>query len=182
MMLPRYLFACLVAVFACASAAYADPVTLRARIEASGPDVTLGDVFAGAGGLANRAIAPAPSPGQIANLPMSLLSAVASAAGLEFTAPAGVSEVRVVRPGGMRATLPTASAAPVSAAASATIGIRRGESVTLTFTAPGVRLSTRARALEDAGLGENVRLMNTASNRAVDAVVTGPGAAQAGMP
>ncbi len=96
---------------------------------------------------------PAPSPGQISSLPMSLLTAVASAAGLDFTPPAGVGEVRVVRPGGMRATLPAPSAAPADAPLRASIGVRRGDSVTLTFTAPGVMLSTRARALEDARRG-----------------------------
>src|SRR5262245_46669061 len=90
------------------AAAFAQPVTLRPRIEASGPAITLGDIFDGAGALSGRAIAPAPPAGQIATLSMPLISAAASAAGLEFTPPPGVNEVRVIRPGGMRATLPAA--------------------------------------------------------------------------
>ena len=173
----RSLLACL-AMLVCANAAFADPVTLRTRIEASGPAITLGDVFDGAGALASRAIAPAPPAGQVATLSMPLLSAAASAAGLDFTPPTGVGEVRVVRPGGMRATLPAANGARSSSDAA----VRRGESVTLVFRAPGVMLTTRARALEDGAIGQNVRLMNTSSNRTIDAVVTGPGAARAETP
>lgn len=172
------LFACLYLLLS-ASSAFADTVTLRPRIEASGPAVTLGDVFDGAGGdVAGRAIAPAPAPGQVGSLSMPLLAAAASAAGLDFTAPAGVTSVPVVRPGGLRATLPPSSGARTMADAA----IRRGESVTLVYQAPGVTLSMRARALEDGAVGQSVRLLNTSSNRTVDAVVTGPGAARADAP
>jgi flagella basal body P-ring formation protein FlgA len=37
----------------------------------------------------------------------------------------------------------------------------------------------RARALEDGAVGDSVRFINTASNRTIDAVVTGPGEARA---
>jgi flagella basal body P-ring formation protein FlgA len=132
-------------------------------------------VFDGAGIVSGRAIAPAPGPGQISTLSIPLLSAAASAAGLEWTPPAGVNNVQVVRPGGMRATLPpVAGARAVSDAA-----VRRGEPVTLVYQAPGMALSMRTRALEDAAIGDAVRLLNTASNRTIDAVVTGPGAARA---
>jgi flagellar basal body P-ring formation protein FlgA len=168
------------------SAAFAEPVTLRSRIEANGAQITLGDVFLGAGDAANRAIGPAPAPGQIANLPMPLLTALASAAGLEFTPPAGVHEVRVVRPGGMRATLPPSSGeSAVSAGpalAASEIVIRRGEAVTLVYQAPGVTLTTRARALENGAVGQSVRLLNVTSNRNIEAIVTGPGAARAETP
>lgn len=171
----RWFFVFVLAMTALAGPACADPVTLRARIEASGPAITLGDVFDGAGALSARAIAPAPPPGQVGALTMPLLAAAASAAGLEFIPPEGVDSVRVVRPGGMRATLPAASGArSVEAAA-----VRRGESVTLVFQAPGIALTTRARALEDGAVGQNVRLLNLSSNRTIDAIVTGPGAARA---
>jgi flagella basal body P-ring formation protein FlgA len=75
----------------------------------------------------------------------------------------------------MRATLPPMQGArTVSDAA-----IRRGEPVTLVYNAPGMALSMRTRALEDGAIGQSVRLLNTASNRTIDAVVTGPGAARA---
>lgn len=168
-------------VFWSAAPAFADvPVTLRAQIEASGPAITLGDVFDGAGAVAGRAIAPAPPPGQVATLSIPLLSAAASAAGLTWQAPAGLTDVRVVRPGGMRATLGNAASSGARTVADA--AVRRGETVTLIFAMPGLQLATRARALEDAAVGQNVRLVNLSSNRTVDAIVTGPGAASAANP
>ncbi len=164
---------CLYMLFGVA-VAFADPVSLRARIEASGPAVTMGDVFDGAPAeVAGRAIAPSPPAGQISSIPMPVLSAAASAAGLDFTPPAGVNAVHVVRPGGARATLP-ASRRHVAEAA-----VRRGDTATLQFAAPGISVSMRARALEDGAVGDSVRFLNTSSNRTIEAVVTGPGAARA---
>jgi len=169
------LAACLYLTFAAATA-HADPVTLRARIEASGPAITMGDVFDGAPAeVARRAIAPSPPAGQVASISMPVLAAAASAAGLDFAPPSGVNSVQVVRPGGARATLPSASGARTIADAA----VRRGESVTLVYNAPGMSLTMRARAMEDGAIGQSVRLMNTSSNRAIDAIVTGPGAARA---
>lgn len=169
------LFACMYMLFG-AAVALAEPVTLRARVEASGPAVTMGDVFEGApADVARRAISPAPPPGQVSSISMPVLSAAASAAGLEFTPPPGVNDVRVVRPGGMRATLPAQSGGRTIADAA----VRRGETVTLVYAAPGLSLSLNARALEDGAVGDSVRFLNTASNRTIDAVVTGPGQARA---
>jgi flagella basal body P-ring formation protein FlgA len=169
------LIACMYMLFG-ATLALADPVTLRARVEASGPAVTMGDVFDGApANVAARAIAPAPPPGQVSSISMPVLSAAASAAGLEFTPPPGVNDVRVVRPGGARATLPASSGSRAVADAA----VRRGETVTLVYAAPGISLLMRARALEDGAVGDSVRFINTASNRTIDAVVTGPGEARA---
>ena len=168
------LFTCLY-LLCSAALAHAQAVTLRPRIEASGPAVTMGDVFDGAGEASGRAIAPAPPPGQVSNLSMALVSAAASAAGLDFDAPAGVREVRVVRPGGMRATLGPASFAPRDA----NTAVRRGESVLLLFEAPGMRITTNARAMDDGAVGDVIRLVNVSSNRTVNAVVTGPGQASA---
>lgn len=162
-----------------AHGAFAETVTLRPRIEASGQAVTMGDVFEGApADIAGRAIAPAPAAGQVGALSIPVLAAAASAAGLEWTPPAGVNSVPVIRPGGMRATLPPTAGGRTMADAA----IRRGEQVTLVYQVPGVALSMRARALEDAAIGQNVRLLNTSSNRTIDAVVTGPGAARAEAP
>lgn len=162
-------------LLASAALAHAEPVALRARIEASGPAITMGDVFDNAGEAAGRAIAPAPPPGQIATLSMPLIAAAASAAGLDFTPPPGVREVRVVRPGGMRATLGPASYAPRDASAA----VRRGETVLLSYEAPGMRITASARAMDDGGVGDLVRLVNVSSNRTVNAIVTGPGQASA---
>lgn len=161
-----------------ASPAFADPVTLRPRIESNGPAITLGDVFAGAGAVSDRAIAPSPPPGQIMMLSMQVVSVAASAAGLDFTAPSGIVQVQVVHPGGMRATLPP-PAGFNNGRTNGAAAVHRGEPVLLVYEAPGVQLSMRTRALEDGAVGDGIRLLNTASNRTIDAVVTGPGAARA---
>jgi flagella basal body P-ring formation protein FlgA len=166
----------------CAGIAFADPVTLRTRIEAAGPAVTLGDVFDGASAeVANRAIAPAPRPGQVSTISIPVLAAAASAAGLEWTPPPGVSEVRVIRPGGARATLPPDGGA-AGGRSVADAAVRRGEMVSLVYLSPGIELTTRARALEDGAVGQSVRLQNTTSNRTIDAIVTGPSMARAVAP
>src|SRR6185312_3061893 len=85
--------------------ALADTVTLRDRIEANGAMVTLGDAFEGTGALSGRPIAPAPAAGQVGSLPMAVLTASASAAGFDFTPPAGIDTVQVVHPAGARATV-----------------------------------------------------------------------------
>lgn len=173
------LAACLY-LLAAAGVASAETVTLRTRIEASGPAVTMGDVFDGApADVAARAIAPSPPPGQLGSLSMPVLAAAASAAGLDFTPPPGVNTVQVIRPGGMRATLAPPSNASSGGRTVADAAIRRGESVTLVYSAPGMSLTMRTRALEDAAIGQPVRLLNTSSNRTIDAVATGPGAAEA---
>ena len=183
----------------CAGVAGADTVTLRNRIEASGAMVTLGDAFAGTGALSSRPIAQAPPAGQMGSLPMAVLTASASAAGFDFTPPAGVDAVQVVHPSGARATVAPIGGAPVTAAsmpvgapiaaasassasyqnAGANAAIRRGDAVMVIYQSGGVTLSMRTQAMQDAAVGQSVRLMNPASNRVVLGVVTGPGAASA---
>lgn len=183
----RTFIACLFAL-AYAGAAFADPVTLRARIETSGPNITLGDVFEGAGEAANRIIAPAPPAGQVSNLSVPFLSALASAAGLEFTPPAGVAEVRVVHPGGMRATLPAASAAANGNGIAAPLGaseavVRRGDAVTVSYQTGGVLILLRTHAMANGSLGQSVRFASPSSaSNPIEAVVTGPGTARASSP
>jgi flagella basal body P-ring formation protein FlgA len=58
--------------------------------------------------------------------------------------------------------------------------VSRGELVTLVFEAPGIQLSVRARAMEDAADGEVARFVNLQSNRTVEALVDGPGRARVG--
>jgi flagella basal body P-ring formation protein FlgA len=58
--------------------------------------------------------------------------------------------------------------------------VARGELVTLIFEAPGIQLTVRARAMENAGDGELARFVNLQSNRTVEALVDGPGRARVG--
>lgn len=176
--------ACL--MFAAVSAANADTVTLRSRVEATGQSITLGDLFVGAGDLSNRAIAPAPSAGQITTLSMTLVSAAASAAGLDFTPPPGVADVQVVHPAGARATLRPDNAQVTQASAQASlqsgvgdITVRRGQTVLLTYQVGGISLSTRVQAMDNGAVGQSLRFTNPTSSRIVMGTVTGPGAASA---
>jgi flagella basal body P-ring formation protein FlgA len=193
----RWIFAATCFFVLSAGLAAADTVTLRNRIEANGAMVTLGDAFAGTGALSSRPIAPAPQAGQIGSLPMAVLTASASAAGFDFTPPAGVDAVQVVHPSGARATVAPIGGAPVTSmpigaplsvtnagsspyqSAGANAAIRRGDAVMVIYQAGGVTLSMRTQAMQDAAVGQSVRLMNPSSNRVVLGVVTGPGAASA---
>lgn len=150
-------------------------VTLRRTIEASGPAVTLGDFFEDAGAAAGRAVAPAPTSGRTATFSPRFVQAAASAAGLDWTPPPGMTAILVAGRGGEG----VAPRFQTTSTPAGDIAVRRGETVTLVYVAPGLQLTTRARAMSDGGVGDTVRLVNLQSNRTVDAVVTGAGAATA---
>jgi len=155
-------------------------VTLRAAIEASGPAVTLGDFFADAGPAAGRAVAPAPTSGRTATFSPRFVQAAASAAGLDWTPPPGMTAILVTGRGGSAGAAARYQSASASASTpTGEIAVRRGDVITLVYVAPGLQLTTRARATADGGVGDTVRLVNLQSNRTVDAVVTGAGAATA---
>lgn len=59
--------------------------------------------------------------------------------------------------------------------------VERGELVTLFFEVPGIQLTVRARAMEDAAEGDVARFVNLQSNRTVEAFVDGPGRAVVGL-
>lgn len=56
--------------------------------------------------------------------------------------------------------------------------VRKGEGVTLIYESKGVRLVTDGQALNDASLGENVRILNKYSKRSIDAVASAQGEAR----
>jgi flagella basal body P-ring formation protein FlgA len=55
--------------------------------------------------------------------------------------------------------------------------VRRGDTVVMVYVAPGVQLTTRGKAMNDAAIGQSVKLTNLQSNKTVDAIVTAPGTA-----
>jgi flagella basal body P-ring formation protein FlgA len=59
------------------------------------------------------------------------------------------------------------------------IVVKKGETVTMTFDAPGISLTATGRALEEGGVGESVTVINPVSFRQVMATVTGPGTVRA---
>ena len=59
-----------------------------------------------------------------------------------------------------------------------TPSVRRNEPVTLIYEAEGLKLSVRGKALADAAIGANVKVLNPKSNKVLEAIVDGPGTAR----
>jgi flagella basal body P-ring formation protein FlgA len=55
------------------------------------------------------------------------------------------------------------------------LAIQRNEAVTITYDVPGISLTVRGKAAEAGAVGDVVSVLNTQSNRTVQATVTGPG-------
>ena len=53
--------------------------------------------------------------------------------------------------------------------------VHRGNLVTIVLETPNMRLTAEGKAMEDGGKGAVIRVTNTKSNRAIDAVVAAPG-------
>jgi flagella basal body P-ring formation protein FlgA len=60
--------------------------------------------------------------------------------------------------------------------------VSKGQTVTMTFTAPGVELTAMGRAMSEGGIGDTVTIQNPASFRMVSATVTGAGTVRATGP
>ncbi|PWR19795.1 flagellar basal body P-ring formation chaperone FlgA [Zavarzinia compransoris] len=56
--------------------------------------------------------------------------------------------------------------------------VTKGSLVTIRVSMPGIELATTAKAMEQGALGEVIKVMNLASLRIVQAVITGPGMAE----
>lgn len=59
--------------------------------------------------------------------------------------------------------------------------VTKGQTVTMTFQAPGIQLSAMGRAMSEGGVGDTVTVQNPASFRMVTATVTGAGTVRAEM-
>src|SRR5580704_18197411 len=60
--------------------------------------------------------------------------------------------------------------------------VTKGQTVTMTFDAPGVSLTAMGRAMAEGGVGDTVVVQNPASYRMVNAVITGAGTVRAAGP
>ncbi|HTQ14908.1 MAG TPA: flagellar basal body P-ring formation chaperone FlgA [Rhizomicrobium sp.] len=58
--------------------------------------------------------------------------------------------------------------------------VTKGQTVTMTFDAPGITLTATGKALTEGGLGETVTIQNPVSFRQITGVVTGAGEVRAG--
>lgn len=178
------------AVSAAANAAFAGPVVLRVNPVDDDGRVTLGDLFEGAGAAANVAVAERVGPSVV--LEAGQLQALARQAGLDWSNPNGLRRVAVRRAAGPVQTASDAAFQPVAQSAVQPIAraayrpgaasqvIARNDMVRVTYQVGGVNLAVMGKAMRSAGLGEPVAIMNTTSNRVIDAVASGPGQAVAG--
>jgi flagellar basal body P-ring formation protein FlgA len=62
------------------------------------------------------------------------------------------------------------------------IVVTRGQTITMTFEAPGVDLTAMGRAMSEGGVGDTVTVQNPASFRMISAIVTAPGTVRATGP
>jgi flagella basal body P-ring formation protein FlgA len=62
------------------------------------------------------------------------------------------------------------------------IVVTRGQTITMTFEAPGVDLTAMGRAMSEGGIGDTVTVQNPASFRMIAAIVTAPGTVRATGP
>ncbi len=60
--------------------------------------------------------------------------------------------------------------------------VTKGQTVTMTFVAPGVDLTAMGRAMSEGGIGDTVTIQNPASFRMVSAIVTAAGTVRATGP
>lgn len=178
----------MVAALAVATPALAGPVTLKVNPEDVDGQVTLGDIFDGAGAAAGVLVARRAGPSVV--LDAGQLQSQARQAGLDWANATGLRRVVVRRafaaaPGAVAAAGtdgPSASAATVRVARAGPAAdvIARNDMVQVAFVSGGIRLTVTGRATRAAALGEPVPVLNLQSGRTIDAVASGPGRAVAG--
>jgi len=60
--------------------------------------------------------------------------------------------------------------------------VTKGQTVTMTFDAPGVSLTAMGRAMSEGGVGDTVVVQNPASYRMINAIIIGAGTVRAAGP
>lgn len=170
-----------------AGPAVAGPVTLKANpVDADG-QITLGDLFDGAGSASGVVVGARSGPSAV--FEAGQLQAMARQAGLDWANPTGLRRVVVrhaaVAPATVQASgVETAAPAPARPtpvrAAYAGRMISRNDIVEVLYEAPGVRLTITGRAEGNAAEGQRLAIRNLQSGRVFDAVATEPGQAIAG--
>jgi flagella basal body P-ring formation protein FlgA len=172
-----------------AGPALANPVTLKANpVDADG-QITLGDLFDGAGAASGVVVGVRSGPSAV--FEAGQLQAMARQSGLNWANPTGLRRV-VVRHAAVAptaATVATAEAAPRAPAPTRAAPVRaayadriisRNDIVEVIYEAPGVRLTITGRAEGNAAEGQRLAIRNLQSGRIFDAVATAPGQAIAG--
>lgn len=184
----RSLILAAVAALFVASPAFAGPVTLKSNPVDHDGQVTLGDIFDGAGGAANVVVGQRGGPSLV--FEAGQLQGMARQAGLNWANPTGLRRVVVRAASAAPATDATIApaAAPVTAAlapaprvsAAGQRIISRNDIVEVAYEVGGVRLTISGRAEGNATEGQRIAIRNLQSHRVIDAVATAPGMAVAG--
>ena len=179
----RALIGAAAAALLLAGPALAGPVTLKANpVDADG-QITLGDVFDGAGPASGVVVGARSGPSAV--FEAGQLQAMARQAGLDWANPTGLRRV-VVRHAAAAPAPAAGTAAPAPARATPTRAayaeriISRNDIVEVIWEAAGVRLAITGRAEGNAAEGQRLAIRNLQSGRVIDAVATGPGQAIAG--
>lgn len=184
----RSLILAAVAALFVASPAFAGPVTLKSNPVDHDGQVTLGDIFDGAGAAANVVVGQRGGPSLV--FEAGQLQGMARQAGLSWANPTGLRRV-VVRAASAAPTVEGA-AAPAAVPAMASLApaprvsaagqriISRNDIVEVLYESNGVRLTISGRAEGNATEGQRIAIRNLQSNRVIDAVATAPGMAVAG--
>lgn len=180
------ILAAIAAVFI-ASPALAGPVTLKSNPVDHDGQVTLGDLFDGAGPAANVVVGRRGGPSLV--FEAGQLQGMARQAGLDWANPTGLRRV-VVRAAsaapatdGNPAPTPAVAAALTPAPRVSAAGqriISRNDIVEVAYEVGGIRLTISGRAEGNATEGQRIAIRNLQSNRVIDAVATAPGMAVAG--
>lgn len=192
----------LAAALLIATPAFAGPVTLKANPVDTDGRVTLGDIFDGAGAVADVEVGRRHGPSVV--FEAGQLQALVRQSGLEWANPTGLRRVVVrhvasaptyipaapaasapdnaapvvaVTPPARPPASPPARPAPVQATERV---IARNDMVEVIYETGGVRLTISGRAETNAAVGQRVGVRNMQSNRVIEAVATGPGQAIAG--
>ena len=187
----RTLIVAAAAALLMAGPALAGPVTLKTNPVDVDGQVTLGDVFDGAGSASGVVIGARSGPSAV--FEAGQLQSLARQSGLDWANPTGLRRV-VVR---HAAVAPSASDAPAAVSAHAAAApapvraapvraayadrvISRNDIVEVAWEAGGMRLSITGRAEGNAAEGQRIAIRNLQSGRVIDAVATAPGQAVAG--
>ena len=169
---------------ALSGAAWAGTVSLKSNPVDDDGRVTLGDIFDNAGAAGDVLVAQRVGPSVV--LEAGQVQAQARQAGLTWENPNGLRRIAVRQSSGSVQPARTATSQSSSSqlrSASVPAGqqvIARNDMVRVTYQVGGVNLSVMGKAMRNAAVGEPVAVLNTNSNRIIDAVASGPGQAVAG--
>jgi flagellar basal body P-ring formation protein FlgA len=156
-----------------AGPALAAPVVLREEIIDLDGQVTLGDLFEGAGSVADIVVAKRVGPSAV--LEASVVQIAAHRAGLTWANERGLRRV-IVR------SVPTDGETQTAAARPAPVRqvIRPGDVVDLAWSDGQITLTVQTKAMNAAAEGQWVRLQNPSSKKVIEAMAIGPGQAAVG--